>query len=161
MSEYEKKRKRNKKRTRKEAFGSLKKKSKKEIKKINPNRENCEIKIINNRDADNIITYDLNIYKDFVVDNSNNIIFKKDNLNIEVYENEFFRIIEITGDGNCFFRTISQYIYGSEKNYSNIRNLAYNYIVDHLNEIYDYCYIENGIYYIDIEERGTIKKYIG
>ena len=51
-----------------------------------------------------------NIYKDIVIDNNENIIFKEENLNFEIYENNFFDIIQIIGDDNCFFRTVSKYI---------------------------------------------------
>ena len=60
---------------------------------------------------DNLITYDLkNMHKDIVIDNNENIIFKEENLNFEIYENNFFDINQIIGDGNCFFHTVSKYI---------------------------------------------------
>ena len=101
-----------------------------------------------------------NIYKDIVIDNNENIIFKEENLNFEIYENNFFDIIQIRGDSNCFFRTVSKYIYGSENNYAILREAAYNYVKDNLTEFYEFCYVEDGCYYTDIEEGGVIKKYI-
>ena len=75
---------------------------------------------------DNIIIYDLeNLYKDIVIDNNENIIFKKENLNFEIYENNFF---------DCFFRTVSKYIYRSENNNAILREAAYNYVKDNLTE---------------------------
>ena len=59
-----------------------------------------------------------------------------------------------------FFRTISKYIYGTENNYANLGEAAYHYIVENLTQFYEYCYIENGTYYIDIEKGGIIEKYI-
>ena len=32
-----------------------------------------------------------------------------------------FRIVLLTGDGNCFFRTLSHIIFGDETEYHNIR----------------------------------------
>ena len=107
---------------------------------------------------DNIIVYDLeNIYKDIVIDNNENIIFKEENLNFEIYENNFFDIIQIRGDSNCFFRTVSKYIYGSENNYAILREAAYNYVKDNLTEFYEFCYVEDGCYYTDIEEGELLK----
>ena len=88
-----------------------------------------------------------NLYKDIVIDNNENIIFKKENLNFEIYENNFF---------NCFFRTVSKYIYRSENNYAILRKAAYNYVKDNLTEFYEFCYVEDGCYFTDIEEGGVI-----
>ena len=43
------------------------------------------------------------MYKDIVIDNNENIIFKKENLNFEIYENNFFDIIQIIGMAIVFF----------------------------------------------------------
>ena len=100
------------------------------------------------------------MYKDFIMDNNLKIQSTKENLNIEIYENEFFEIIEISPDGNLFFRSISKYIYGTEKNYAILRQAAYNYVVENLTKFYELSYIEEGIYYIDIDEGGKVKKYV-
>ena len=89
-----------------------------------------------------------NLYKDIVIDNNENIIFKKENLNFEIYENNFF---------DCFFRTVSKYIYRSENNYAILREAAYNYVKDNLTEFYEFCYVEDGCYYTDIEEGELLK----
>ena len=36
----------------------------------------------------------------------------------------------------------------------------YNYIVNNLTKFYEYCCIENNIYYIDIEVNNKIKKFV-
>jgi len=162
MSKFLKEQRKFKKRTWKEAFGErdreddlIKKKNTKGTK------ENEKIKNRPKYAQDNIITYDLeNMYKDIIIDNNENIIFKEENLNFEIYENNFFDVIEILGDGNCFFRTISKYIYGSENNYAILREAAYNYVKENLTEFYEFCYVEDDCYYTDIEEGGVIKKYI-
>ena len=41
-----------------------------------------------------------------------------------------------------------------------MREAAYNYVKDNLTEFYEFCYVEDGCYYTDIEEGGVIKKYI-
>ena len=41
-----------------------------------------------------------------------------------------------------------------------MREPTYNYVKDNLTEFYEYCYVEDGCYYTDIEEGGLIKKYI-
>ena len=63
---------------------------------------------------DDIIKYDLNyIYKELIETNGN-IQIKDDTLLNEIYEYDFFDIINITFDGNCFFRSVSQYFFGNE-----------------------------------------------
>ena len=44
--------------------------------------------------------------------------------------------------------------------YSIIRDAMYNYIVNNLTKFYEYCYIENNIYYIDIAVNNKIKKFV-
>lgn len=78
----------------------------------------------------------------------------------QIYEVDFFNIIDITGDGNCLFRSISFYIYGSEYFYSDIRELTFKYIKNNITKFYEYCYIENGTYYINVEEGTIVRKFI-
>ena len=160
MGKSRKKSKKKTKRTWKQAF-EIKNKTPAKKKKFKNKKEKKQIKIIKKHLPENIITYDLEkTYDDINLDNNQNILFKVQNINIELYEGNFFNIIKIGGDGNCFFRTISKYIYGTENNYAILREAAYNYIVENLTKFYEYCYIENGIYYIDIEEGGIVQKYI-
>ena len=48
----------------------------------------------------------------------------------------------------------------NEKEHYNLRISAYNYIKNYLTQFYDFCYIENGIFYIDVEVHQIVKKYI-
>lgn len=162
MSKFLKEQRKYLKRTWKEAFGERNEEDDLTKKKIAKGPKDIEIiKRPLKYNPDNVITYDLeNMYKDIVIDNNDNIIFKEENLNFELYENNFFDIIQIIGDGNCFFRTVSKYIYGNENNYSILRKATYNYVKDNLTEFYEFCYVEDGCYYTDIEEGGVIKKYV-
>ena len=72
------------------------------------------------------MTYDLNyIYKEMVI-NNDNIYFKENVLQNQIYEKEYFDTIKITGDGNCLFRTVSYYLNKTENNYSKLRTMVYN-----------------------------------
>ena len=162
MSKFLKEQRKYLKGTWKEAFGERNEEDDLTKKKIAKGPKDIEIiKRPLKYNPDNVITYDLeNMYKDIVIDNNDNIIFKEENLNFELYENNFFDIIQIIGDGNCFFRTVSKYIYGNENNYSILRKATYDYVKDNLTEFYEFCYVEDGCYYTDIEEGGVIKKYV-
>ena len=92
---------------------------------------------------------------------------EKDNLELEIgvmdnqiYEEQFFDFIDNAGDGNCFFRTISQFINGNENLHKNLRDQVYNYVSNNITNFYEYCYVENNTYYIDIEENSQIKKFV-
>ena len=61
---------------------------------------------------------------------------------------------------NCFIRTISQFINGNENLHKNLRDQVYNYVSNNIINFYEYCYVENNTYYIDIEENSQIKKYV-
>ena len=41
-----------------------------------------------------------------------------------------------------------------------LRNSVYLYVKDNMAKFYKYCYVEDDIYYIDIEEGATIHKYL-
>ena len=41
-----------------------------------------------------------------------------------------------------------------------LRNTVYLFVKENITKFYEYCYVENGIYYIDIEQDTQIKKYI-
>ena len=78
----------------------------------------------------------------------------------QFYEKEFFENIPIIGDGNCLYRTISYYFNNNQYQYSQLRQTTYNYVKSNITKFYEYCYVENNIYYIDIEEDNNIHKYI-
>ena len=40
------------------------------------------------------------------------------------------------------------------------RKAVYLYVKDNITKFYEYCYVEEGIYYIDIEEKGIFHQYI-
>jgi len=122
--------------------------------KINDNKNNDVA------DGNEHIEYDLDEFYTLLKVNNNIINFNIKVLNTQIYENNFYDIIKIGGDGNCLFRTISMYLYGTEELYSLIRAEAYKYISNNINKFYEYCYVQNDIYYIDIEENNKIKKYI-
>lgn len=44
----------------------------------------------------------------------------------------------------------------TENNYSTLRTTVYNYVKNNISEFYGYCYVDNSIYYIDIEEGNKI-----
>ena len=108
-----------------------------------------------------IIKYNISkIYETINCINDNTFELKKIDLDNIIYEKEFFNIIPITPDGNCFFRTISYYLTGNENLHKNLRESVYNYVSQNITKFYEYCYVENNIYYIDIEENHIIIKYI-
>lgn len=43
---------------------------------------------------------------------------------------DYLRFLEIVGDGNCFYRSISVYVYGHQENYHDIRRE----IIQHMSE---------------------------
>ena len=49
---------------------------------------------------------------------------------------------------------------GDENSHKNLRKSAYQYVSNNKTKFYDYCYIENNMYYIDIKEGEYIKKYV-
>ena len=112
----------------------------------------------NNKD---IIKYNISkIYETIICINDNTFEIKKIDLDNIIYENEFFNLIPITSDGNCFFRAISYYLTGNENLHKNLRESVYKYVSQNITKFYEYCYVENNIYYIDIEENNLIIKYI-
>ena len=59
--------------------------------------------------------------------------------------------IEMGGDGNCLYRCISYHFYGIESFHNKIRLETYNYLKNNTTFVYEYCYLEENKYYIDIE----------
>ncbi len=111
------------------------------------------------KDSNEIITYELRYIYEMLLEKSYSIQIKKEGLLNQIYEQNFFEIIRITGDGNCFFRTVSFYLYDNENQHATLREASYKYVKDNMTQFYEYCYIENDIYYIDIEEGNSITKY--
>ena len=83
--------------------------------------------------------------------------------NITIYEKIYFNLVQIIPDGNCLYHCISYHIYGTQEYDREIRLKTYNFIKKNPTFIYEYCYVENDLYYIDIEigpERKKIKYFI-
>ena len=57
-------------------------------------------------------------------------------------------------------RKISYYLTGNENLHKNLRESVYKYVKQHIIKFYEFCYVENNIYYIDIEENSVIIKHI-
>ena len=113
------------------------------------------------KNKNNIIKYSIiNLYDNLFINNNDLIEYKIDNLQNIIYEEEYFDLIPITGDGNCFFRTLSYYLNGDENSHKNLRDSAYQYVSNNITRLYEFCYIGNDVYYIDIKEGRNIKKYI-
>ena len=63
-----------------------------------------------NKENTNIIKYSItDLYDNLVINNNDLIEITIDKLKNDIYEDEFFNLKGITGDGNCFFRTLSYY----------------------------------------------------
>ena len=78
----------------------------------------------------------------------------KENLNkVIYYEQILFNEINVIGDGNCLFRCISYHLFGTQNNYEEIRLSVYNYIKNNPTFVYEYCYEENNLFYIDVETK--------
>ena len=85
--------------------------------KVTPDLEiNCNLEKKNNL-YNNLPNFLLNIY-----------IYKVENFKTIIPKN-YFHIISIGADGNCFFRALSKFFSGSEENYKYFRNIVYNYII--------------------------------
>ena len=148
------------KRTHKEAFPDEKEKETNyyfQKKKNVPSKP--EASIITKKEEE-IKIYDLKYLYQNIIENNNRIQFKKEILQNQIYEKNIFEITKITGDGNCFFRSISYYLNNSEEMHYSFRNAVYLYVKDNITKFYEYCYVEEGIYYIDIEENGIFHRYI-
>ncbi len=61
------------------------------------------------------------LYENIIFTNDSIYEIKKDDIKNQIYEEDFFNIINITGDGNCFYRSISYYLTGSENSHQNLR----------------------------------------
>ena len=99
------------------------------------------------------------IYEELIIKN-NDFWIKKDILLNQIYENDFFDLIKITGDGNCFFRSVSYFLYKNENKFADLRNAVYLYVKNNINKFYEFCYVENNTYYLDIEEGEEVHKYV-
>ena len=152
-----------KKRTHKEAFANEDEYTRDELfgkKRMNKNEDN-NIELIN---KNLLVTEKEKMETDMIYKNinckNNTLKINMVGLNNNYYDIDFFDIIPILGDGNCFFRCISYFFYGHEYMYNSIRAQAYNYIKNNMTKFYDFCYIENNTYYINIEQGETIIKYV-
>ena len=153
------------KRTHKEAFPEVRENEKNSYfqkKKNIPSKKEAPIitKKQDEKKEIDLIIYDLNdLYKN-IVENNDKIQIKKENLQNQIYEGNFFEIKKITGDGNCFFRSISYYLNHTEEMHYSLRNTVYLFVKENITKFYEYCYVEEDIYYIDIVEGEKIHKYI-
>ena len=73
------------------------------------------------------------LYDKILIEEDN---FSKININKKyIFDEDTFSIEEITGDGNCFFRSISKFLTGEESYYSFFRNITYKYIMNNYDHI--------------------------
>ena len=149
-------------------------KKEKKNKKVYPKRTHKQIeqnksedksrvkkKNIENSNKNDLVNYNISgIYDNIIFSNDSIYEFKKEELQNQIYESEFFEIISITRDGNYFYRTVSYFLTGNENSHKNLHEAVYKYVTNNLKKFYEYCYVENNTYYIDIEENNTIYKYI-
>ena len=114
-----------------------------------------------NKENTNIIKYSItNLYDNLFINISQKIEVTIDNLNNDIYEEEFFNLNEIASDVNCFFRTLSYYLYNNENSHKNLRDSAYQYVSNNITKFYEYYYVKDDMYYIDIKEGNLVKKYV-
>ena len=102
---------------------------------------------INSKKNYNII----NFYKKFLIKNKE-VYQSKENLkDIQMYDSNIFNNIYINPDGNCFYHSIPYHLFGTQDCDDNIRLETFNYLINNKTFIYEYCYLENNSYYLDIE----------
>ena len=101
----------------------------------------------------------ISIYQKFTKKN-NELYLDRDIINsTQNYEDNIFNKIEIEGDGNCLYHCVSYHLFGTQIFDENIRLETYNYIKQNKTFIYEYCYVENNTFYLDIEQAGKKIKY--
>ena len=83
-----------------------------------------------------------------------------DNLQIIIYKDVFVELKTITRDGNLLFKTLLFHLYNKENSHKNLLETSYKCVSNNINKFYEFCYVENDTYYIDIKEGIHIKKYI-
>ena len=138
-------------------------------KKVNDNiNKNLEIlpekkelikKEINSNNNDNKNS----IYEKFLFKNEDLYLSKENLQEIKIYDINVFNKIYISPDGNCLYHSISYHLFGTQDNDEKIRSETYNYLINNKTFIYEYCYVENNRYYLDIElgiERRKIKYFV-
>ena len=67
------------------------------------------------------------------------------------FEYNLFNQINIEADGNCLYRCVSYHLFGTQSFHNKIRNETYEYLKKNKTFVYEYCYLENNKFYIDIE----------
>ena len=72
---------------------------------------------------ENLENYTINIYI-YKITNNKNIISKN-----------YFENIKIFPDGNCFYRSLSKFLWDTENYHINIRNIIYNYALINKNTL--------------------------
>ena len=55
---------------------------------------------------------------------------------------------------------MSYYLYKNENSHKNLRDFVNQYISNNITKFYEYCYVEDDTYYIDIKEGNQIKTYV-
>ena len=66
--------------------------------------------------------------------NKSNDNFVLDGTGYDIIESKNVIEIQIIGDGNCFFRCLSQNLEKTQENHRYYRDLIYNYIIDNRNQ---------------------------
>ena len=112
---------------------------------------NIEIKasidLFNRNSYINLDIYTINIY-----------IQKLNELKIIIPSN-YFDIIDINRDGNCFLRATSKFLFNSEKYYKEIRKILYDYILENKDKYVENNLIEDNNVIIEFDEYiNKIKK---
>ena len=92
----------------------------------------------------------INLYEKFFIKNEEVYLSKENLKDIQMYDSNIFNKIYINSDGNCFYHSISYQLYGIQDYDENIRLETYNYLINNKTFIYEYCYLENNRYYLDI-----------
>ena len=100
---------------------------------------------ITTKKEEEIKIYDLKYLYQNILETDNMIQLKKEILQNHIYEKNFYDITKITGDGNCFFRSISYYLNNSEEMHYSLRNTVYLYVKDNIKKFYKYYYVGDNI----------------
>ena len=118
----------------------------KNLENLNEQKEIINIEI-NSKKNDNIN----NIYEKCLIKNEEIYLSEENLKDIQIYDSDIFNKIYIIPDGNFLYHSISYHLFGTQDFDENIRLETYNYLINNKTFIYEYCYLENNRYYLDIE----------
>lgn len=92
-----------------------------------------------------------NIYEKFLFKNEDIYLSKEILKDIQIYDINIYNKIYINPDGNCLYHSTSYHLFVMQDYDENIRLETYDYLINNKTFIYEYCYVENNRYYLDIE----------